>query len=125
MSLSVQLTDLQIDDEQPRSRLVQKMREAAAYRGMKVKHQLGLTQIEKSAGWYVVLPPGLWAIAFKESHDSVWAGYLRAPHTYARIVQVNWWSGLQHEVKQWVRGCQEYGSPNARPREVVPPLQSL
>ncbi|KAE8952704.1 hypothetical protein PR001_g33177, partial [Phytophthora rubi] len=69
--------------------------------------------------------PELWAVAFKEHHDSVWAGHLRAPHTYARIAQVYWWPDLQQQVRRWVRGCQECGSRKARPREVVPPLRSL
>ncbi|KAE9008012.1 hypothetical protein PR001_g16815 [Phytophthora rubi] len=69
--------------------------------------------------------PALWAVVFKEHHDSVWAGHLRAPHTYERIARTYWWPGLQAEVKRWVRGCQECGSRKARPREVIPPLRSL
>lgn len=62
---------------------------------------------------------------FKDCHDSVWSGHLRAPHTYARIAQLYWWPNLQREVKRWVAGCQECGSRKARPREVVPTLRSL
>jgi hypothetical protein len=64
-------------------------------------------------------------VVFKECHDSVWAGHLRATHTYARIAQQYWWPDLQREVKRWVRGCQEGGSRKARPREVITPLRSI
>jgi hypothetical protein len=97
---TLQLADDEIAVEQARSGLVRRMREAASYRGMAVQQRHGLTMVETTAGWRVVLPPGLWAVAFKEHHDSVWAGHLRAPHTYARIAQVYWCPGLQHEMKQ-------------------------
>ncbi|OWZ19682.1 hypothetical protein PHMEG_0006033 [Phytophthora megakarya] len=59
----------------------------------------------------VILLPELWAVAFKERHDLVWAGHLRGPHTYERLACVYGWPDLL------IR--------NARPREVVPPLRSL
>ncbi|KAE9106200.1 hypothetical protein PF010_g12700 [Phytophthora fragariae] len=92
---------------------------------MKVEVRHGLALIVAKGGKRVILPPMLWAVVFKEAHDSVWAGHLRAPHTHARIARVYWWPGLRREVKQWVRGCQECGSRKARPREVVPPLRSI
>ncbi|GMG16605.1 unnamed protein product [Phytophthora fragariaefolia] len=92
---------------------------------MEVTTAFGLIVIRTPRGRRVILPPSLWPVVFKDCHDSVWAGHLRATHTYARIAQLYWWSNLQREVKSWVRGCQECGSRKARPREVIPPLRSL
>ncbi|GMF56253.1 unnamed protein product [Phytophthora fragariaefolia] len=85
----------------------------------------GLALISTAKGPRVILPPGLWAVVFKGSHSSVWAGHLRAPHTHARIARIYWWPGLMREVKQWVRGCQKCGSRKARPLVVIPPLRSI
>lgn len=122
---TLQLIDAVIAGAQARSRLVQKLMNDGTYRGMKVLTSFGLVVIETSRGRRVVLSPELWAMAFKEGPDSVWADHLRVPHTFARISQVYWWPDLQHEVKRWVLGCQECGSRKAKPREVVPPLCSL
>lgn len=122
---TLQLTDEAISTAQARSRLVQRLVTAGRYHGMDVATEYGLVLIKTPSGKRVVLPPELWSVAFKESHDSVWAGHLRAPHTYSRIAQVYWWPRLQREVKRWVLGCQECGSRKARPREVIPPLRSI
>lgn len=122
---TLQLTDEDIAVAQGRSRLVRKLVDAEQYKGMSVVTEYGLVLITTPAGKRVVLPPELWSAVFKEAHDSVWAGHLRAPHTSARITQVYWWPNIQREVKRWVLGCQECGSRKARPREVVPPLRSL
>ncbi|KAE8901998.1 hypothetical protein PF005_g9683 [Phytophthora fragariae] len=122
---TLQLTDVEIIEAQPRSRLVQKLVAAGEYRGMPVEQSYGLVVVGTPLGKRVVLPPALWAVVFKEMHGSVWAGHLRGPHTYGRISQLYWWPNLQREVKQWVRGCQECGSRKAQPREVVPPLRSI
>ncbi|KAE9166453.1 hypothetical protein PF004_g29154 [Phytophthora fragariae] len=122
---TLQLTDEDIAAAQQKSRLVQRLLLAGEHKGMKVERRHGLVLITTAAGRRVVLPPELWPVVFKECHDSVWAGHLRAPHTHARIAQVYWWPALLQEVKQWVRGCQECGSRKARPREIVPPLRSI
>ncbi|KAE9293692.1 hypothetical protein PF008_g24732 [Phytophthora fragariae] len=124
-AMTLQLTDEAIVAAQGRSRLVQKMKADGAHRGMKVAQQYGLVLIDTKRGKRIILPPELWPISFKESHDSVWAGHLRAPHTYERIARMYWWPDLLQEVKRWVRGCQDCGSRKARPREVIPPLRSL
>lgn len=124
-SETLQLTDDEITRAQSESRLVQRLVESGEHRGRRVTTKHGLVVIETTGGNRVVLPPRLWAVVFKESHDSVWAGHLRAPHTYARVAQTYWWPNLHEHVKQWVRGCQECGSRKARPREVVPPLRSI
>jgi hypothetical protein len=123
--MTLQVTDEEIMAAQNRSQLVQKLRKAGSYRGRKVEQAFGLTLINTDGGRRVVLPPVLWAAIFKECHDSVWAGHLRAPHTYARIAKMYWWPGMQQEVRRWVAGCQECGSRKARPKEVIPPLRSL
>ncbi|KAE9036535.1 hypothetical protein PR002_g7031 [Phytophthora rubi] len=122
---TLQLTDDEIVSAQTKSGLVQRLVKAGEHGGMKVEVRHGLALIVAKEGKRVILPPMLWAVVFKEAHDSVWAGHLRAPHTHARIARVYWWPGLRREVKQWVRGCQECGSRKARPREVVPPLRSI
>ncbi|KAE9086185.1 hypothetical protein PF006_g26080 [Phytophthora fragariae] len=104
---TLQLTDEDITAAQWKSRLVQRLLQAGEHKGMKVERRHGLVLITTAAGRRVVLPPELWPVVFKECHDSVWAGHLRAPHTHARIAQVYWWPALLQEVKQWVRGCQE------------------
>ncbi|OWZ09155.1 hypothetical protein PHMEG_00018186 [Phytophthora megakarya] len=78
--MTLQLTDGTIVAAQSRSRLVQKMLSSKKYRGMNVVKNFGLVLIETVNGMRVILPPELWSVAFKESHDSVWAGttYLRA-----------------------------------------------
>ncbi|OWY95268.1 LOW QUALITY PROTEIN: hypothetical protein PHMEG_00034770 [Phytophthora megakarya] len=95
---TLQLTDETIITAQKRSRLVQRMLMNGGHRGMKVIRQFELVLIETKRGRRIILPPELWAIAFKESHDSAWAGHLRAPHTYERISRVYWWPDLFHEV---------------------------
>ncbi|KAE9301653.1 hypothetical protein PF008_g22691 [Phytophthora fragariae] len=122
---TLQLTDQEISAAQARSRLVQRLIVEKGYRGMEVTTEYTLAMIKTPNGKRVILPPELWAVVFKESHDSVWSGHLRAPHTFARISQIYWWPNLQREVKSWVLGCQECGSRKARPREVIPPLRSL
>ncbi|KAE8974448.1 hypothetical protein PR001_g25988 [Phytophthora rubi] len=122
---TLQLTDDDIRAVQTRSRLVQRMQEDGVYRGMPVTEEFDLIVIKTPKGTRVVLPPSLWPLVFKDCHDSIWAGHLRATHTYARVAQLYWWPNLQREVKMWIRGCQECGSRKARPRDVVPPLRSL
>ncbi|KAG3079626.1 hypothetical protein PI125_g20668 [Phytophthora idaei] len=122
---ALQVTDTEIVDAQRKSRLVQKLKEDGVHRGMQIKVRHGLVLINTSSGRWVVLPPALWPVVFKECRDSVWAGHLRATHTYARIAQLYWWPNLMHEVRQWGRGCQECGSRKARPREIVPALRSI
>ncbi|ETL24154.1 hypothetical protein L916_21834 [Phytophthora nicotianae] len=122
---TLQLTDDTIEEAQKRSRLVQKMLKDGKYKGMTVKTEYGLVLITTPSSLRIVLPPELWPLVFKDNHDSIWAGHLRAPHTYARIAQLYYWPYLQREVRRWVAGCQECGSRKARPRDVVPPLRSM
>lgn len=104
---------------QNESRLEQRLIADGEHQGRRVAKKHGLRKIETKDGSRVVFLPRLWPVVFKESHDSIWAGHLRATHTHARISQTYWWSGLAREAKQWIRGCQECGSRKARPREVV------
>jgi hypothetical protein len=112
---TLQVTDSAIREAQDQSQLVKKVRMARSHQGMKVEQAFGLTLIHTSNCRRVVLPPALWAAVFKECHDSVWAGHLRAPHTYARIARLYWWPRMQQEVRRWVAGCQECGSRKVRP----------
>uniref|UniRef100_H3H673 Reverse transcriptase n=1 Tax=Phytophthora ramorum TaxID=164328 RepID=H3H673_PHYRM len=125
VELNLQLTDNEIMTAQHNSKMVQRLSGEGQFRGQKVETAYGLVIIHTEAGRRVVLPPALWPVVFKECHDSVWAGHLRGPHTYARIARLYWWPGMQKEVRRWVRGCQECGSRKACPREVIPTLRSL
>ncbi|KAE8982618.1 hypothetical protein PR002_g23478 [Phytophthora rubi] len=78
---TLQLTDEEIVAAQQRSRLVQRLLAQGTYHGMKVFKHNELVLISTVNGKRVLLPPQLWAPVFKEHHDSVWAGHLRAPHT--------------------------------------------
>jgi hypothetical protein len=122
---TLQVTDSEIREAQDQSRLVKKLRTAGSHQGMEVEQAFGLTLIHTDNGGRVVLPPALWATVFNEYHDSVWAGHLRAPHTYARIARLYWWPRMQQEVRRWVAGCQECSRCKVRPKEVIPPLRSL
>jgi hypothetical protein len=122
---TLQVTDSEIREAQNQSQLVKKLRTAGNHQGMKVEQAFRLTLIHTHNGRRVMLPPALWAAVFKECHDSVWAGHLRALHTYARIARLYWWPRMQQDVRRWVAGCQECGSRLARPKVVIPPLRSL
>ncbi|KAJ8576163.1 hypothetical protein ON010_g3049 [Phytophthora cinnamomi] len=122
---TLQLTDEEIMNEQKKSRLVQRMIEAGEHKGMEVAMSFGLAMVKTPVWRRVILPPALWSTVMKECHDSVWAGHLRAPHTYARIAQMYRWPNLRREVNRWELGCQESGSCKAKPREVIPPLRSI
>ncbi|KAE8980862.1 hypothetical protein PR002_g23987 [Phytophthora rubi] len=122
---SLQMTDDEISKAQTHSKLVQTLLKAGKHQGMEVTQKYGLVLIKTPQGRRVILPPALWPKVFKEYHDSVWAGHLRGPHTYARISALYWWPRMQKEVRRWVNNCQECGSRKVRPREVVPPLRSL
>ncbi|KAE9340254.1 hypothetical protein PR003_g10587 [Phytophthora rubi] len=113
---TLQLTDADIVEAQAKSRLVQRLAESGEHQDKKVTKAFGLALIETLKGRRVVLPPALWATVFKENHDSIWAGHLRATHTHARIARLYCWPNLEREVKRWVAGCQECGSRKARPR---------
>ncbi|OWY93347.1 hypothetical protein PHMEG_00037301 [Phytophthora megakarya] len=96
---------LQLDDDtvikaQQRSKLVQRMVALKTYNGMQVSQRHGLVVIGTVRGQRVILPPELWPRAFKESHDSIWAGHLRATHTQARC------TGGQDFSKKFVDGDQ-------------------
>ncbi|KAG2935568.1 hypothetical protein PC116_g19018 [Phytophthora cactorum] len=96
----LQLTDTVISEAQAINQLVQKMLEESVHKGMAVNTEYGSVLIETPTGRRVVLPPDLWPLVFKDSHDSVWTGHLRAPHTYARIAQLYYWPDRKREVRR-------------------------
>ncbi|OWY95978.1 Cyclic AMP-dependent protein kinase [Phytophthora megakarya] len=85
---TLQLDDTTIMTAQRRRKLVKKLLKDKTYNNMNIKVRHGLIVVATPHGYRVVLPPELWAIIFKECHDSVWAGDLRAPHTQARISKI-------------------------------------
>ncbi|GMF45417.1 unnamed protein product [Phytophthora fragariaefolia] len=119
----VQFTDDDIRREQQQSVMVWTLKEQGSYRGQRVfTDENGLINIETEAGEArPILPAVYWALAFKEAHDSIWAGHLRGPQTYERVRQLYW----EGAVQQWVAACQDFGSRKARPKVVVPPLRSI
>ncbi|OWZ03641.1 hypothetical protein PHMEG_00024590 [Phytophthora megakarya] len=68
---TVQLTDEDITDAQVKSKMVQKLIKEGEYMNMYVTKSYGLAVIETPDGIRVLLPPALWALAFKECHDSI------------------------------------------------------
>lgn len=123
----VQFTDADIKREQEKSVMVQTIKERGAYRGQKaVIDDNGLVNITVDSGeTRIILPAVYWALAFKEVHDSIWAGHLRGPQTYERLQRMYWWPRMREAVFNWVSACQECGSRKARPQAVVPPLRSV
>ncbi|OWY95835.1 hypothetical protein PHMEG_00034060 [Phytophthora megakarya] len=97
---TLQLTNAETTSAQRRSRLVHRQLTAGVHKGMTVEKAYGLVVIKTSRGRRVVLPPEIWATVFKENHESIWAGHLRATHTHAHIAHVIRWSGLQREVRR-------------------------
>ncbi|GMG16831.1 unnamed protein product [Phytophthora fragariaefolia] len=75
----VQFTDEDIRREQDKSVMVQTLKQKGAYRGQSViTAEDGLVHVEiDGGGSRVILPAVYWALAFKEAHDSIWAGHLR------------------------------------------------
>ncbi|POM73717.1 LOW QUALITY PROTEIN: Hypothetical protein PHPALM_9409 [Phytophthora palmivora] len=117
--MTQQLTD--IVEAQAKSRLVQQMIETGTHRGKKVDITFGLAVVELPNGRGIILPPMLWVTVFKECHDSVSAGHLRAAHTYC--------NGVTREVTLFV--CTTQGLPLLRSVasgpliELNPPFDSL
>lgn len=122
---SLQLTDDEIEDEQKRSEMVQRLLKAGDHRGMTISRLFGLVGIQTPRGRKIVLPPALWPVVFHEAHGTIWSGHLRYRHTFARIADQYWWPRMSDVVSQWVRTCQDCGSRKVRPRQVIPPLRSL
>ncbi|KAG6594055.1 Serine protease family S33 [Phytophthora cinnamomi] len=67
---TLQLTDEDIVTAPKRGRLVQRLVSAGEYESTKIETRHGLVLINTANGRRVVLPPALWPIVFKESHDS-------------------------------------------------------
>lgn len=122
---SGQLTDAEIRVEQQRDREVQRLKRAKRYGGSEILQKEGLVYVKfDDETLRVVLPAALWAKAFREAHDSIFACHLRAPQTYARMAAVYWWPTMRTQVRQWVYGCRDCGSRKTKPAQVVPPLRS-
>ncbi|KAE8988417.1 hypothetical protein PR001_g14086 [Phytophthora rubi] len=123
----VQFTDYGIRREQQQSVMVRALKERGSYQGQRVfTDEAGLNNIEMEEGEArEVLPAVYWALAFKEAHDSIWAGHLRGPQTFERVRQLYWCPKMREAVQHWVSACQDCGSRKARPKAVVPPLRSV
>ncbi|KAE8964074.1 hypothetical protein PR001_g29173, partial [Phytophthora rubi] len=122
----VQFTDDDIKREQDASVMVQSLLRKGAYRGQRVyRAEDGLVHVELEGGDRTILPVIYWALAFKEAHDSIWAGHLRGPPTLERLQRMYWWPRMREAVQSWVAACQNCGSRKAKPKAVVPPLRSV
>ncbi|KAE8879800.1 hypothetical protein PF003_g36224 [Phytophthora fragariae] len=123
----VQFTDADIEREQGQSVMVQALFKKGKYQGQRVfVKDDGLVNIQVGGGEAgVILPAVYWPLAFKEAHDSIWAGHLRGPQTYERLRRLYWWPYMQNTVRDWVSACQDCGSRKARPQAVIPPLRSV
>jgi len=122
-----QFTDEDVKREQAKSVMVQALKRRGACRGQRVfVADDGLVHAEVDGGESrIVLPAVYWALAFKEAHDSIWAGHLRGPPTFERLRRLYWWPRMKEAVHNWVAACQDCGSRKARPKAVVPPLRSV
>ncbi|KAE8894481.1 hypothetical protein PF003_g21348 [Phytophthora fragariae] len=123
----VQFTDADIEREQGKSVMVQALLKKGKYQGQRVfVKDDGLVNTQVGDGEArVILPAVYWPLAFKEAHDSIWAGHLRGPQTYERLRRLYWWPYMQKTVRDWVSACQDCGSRRARPQAVIPPLRSV
>lgn len=122
----VQFTDADIKREQSKSVMVQALLRRGTYQGQPVRvRQDGVICMVKQGEEKVILPAVYWPLAFKEAHDSIWAGHLRGPPTYERLSRLYWWPHMKESVYQWVAACQDCGSRKARPQQAVPPLRSV
>ncbi|GMF18589.1 unnamed protein product [Phytophthora fragariaefolia] len=111
----VQIANADIKREQEKSVMVQTIKERGAYRGQKaVIDDDGLVNIEIEGGeTRIVLPAAYsayWALAFKEAHDSIWAGHLRGPQAYERLRRMYWWPQMRAAVFNWLSACQDCAS---------------
>lgn len=94
------------------------------YKNTLIRTVDGVLKARTPDGWRMVLPPGLWATAFRETHGSIWSSHLRAPLTLARLQRNFWWPRMRAAVASWVSSCQDCGSRKVRPKQVIPPLRS-
>jgi hypothetical protein len=103
----VQFTDVDIQREQTKSAMVQKLKERGSYRGRRVcDGEDGLVHVEVEPGQTrILLPAVYWALAYKEAHDSIWAGHLRGPQTNERLRRLYWWPEMGTTVSNWVAAC--------------------
>lgn len=120
-----QLSEGEVRSEQARDKTVQKLRKQGKYGARPIVVAEDLVHIEEDDGSKrVVLPMVLWGKALRESHDSIYAGHLRTPQTYARISAKYWWPDMRTHVRRWVQACRDYGTRKAKAKEVIPPLRS-
>ncbi|GMF58810.1 unnamed protein product [Phytophthora fragariaefolia] len=120
-----QLTDAVVRREQRRDKAVQKLRRKGKFGARTNVEVNGVVYIEEVDGEKrVVLPTALWAIALRESHDSVYACHVRVPQTLAIIAVSYWWPDMGVHVPRLVQSCRDCGSRKAKVKEVIPPLRS-
>ncbi|KAF1332497.1 Enzymatic polyprotein, partial [Globisporangium splendens] len=122
---AIQITDEKIAEEQSSSNMCSALQQASSYRGYLIGRVNGLLRIKTPEGVKIVSPTSLWPYAFKEAHNSVWAGHLKVPQTQARLRTSYWWPRMRKSVSAWVTGCQDCGSRKARPAQIIPPLRSI
>ncbi|OWZ10181.1 LOW QUALITY PROTEIN: hypothetical protein PHMEG_00017007 [Phytophthora megakarya] len=100
MTPTLQLDDATIMTAQRRSKLMQKLLKDKTYNNMNICSSPRFNCCCDATRVSSCIAPELWAIVFKECHDS-------------------------GEVRRWVTSCQECGSWKAKPRKVIPPLRSI
>lgn len=61
--------------EQKQSELIRKLVLKSQYREMPIVDMERLIMVQTPAGLRTVLPPALWAVVFKEHHDSIWSTF--------------------------------------------------
>ncbi|TYZ60894.1 hypothetical protein PybrP1_002614 [[Pythium] brassicae (nom. inval.)] len=66
--------------------------------GRRVEKANCVWQTHIDAGVRTILLPALSATAFKEAHDSIWAGHFRGTQTYKRVARQFWWPKMRDAV---------------------------
>jgi len=121
-----QLTDAELQKEQQQDEQVRELLNAGRQGAVEIVREGGLVYALSAAGERrVVVPATLRHKVLREAHDSIFAGHLRIPQTYARVAAVYWWPKMRMTVRQWVQSCRDCETRKARPKEIIPPLRSL
>ncbi|POM58645.1 LOW QUALITY PROTEIN: Hypothetical protein PHPALM_36685 [Phytophthora palmivora] len=88
---TVQFSDADIKREQEKSVMVQTLLRRGVYRGLHVVvRDVVLAYAVHQDGDKIILPAVYWPLAFKEAHDSIWAGHLRSHPTLERLSRTYW-----------------------------------
>jgi hypothetical protein len=120
------LTDADLQELQQQDEQVTELLRAGRFGAVEILEVGRVAYAVTAAGERrVIVPAALRHKVLREAHDSIFAGHLRVPQTFARVAAVYWWPKMRTVVRQWVQSCRDCGTRKARPKEIIPPLRSL